>query len=314
MLHILDCTDLIVPVGSQRYEGSGISTKNKVAERGYKLGTLRSLLDRGALLTGIGWGPLQAHDRTVTGSLLRTTQMLHPGDTLLYDRGFLDGADITYLKQERQVDVCTGLKSDMNFFKACVVSAEANPGAWRAHPTRKHQQIQLVCGLSGLWAELGVPMNTCVVRKTDPKTGEIEYFCFVCTDLSLSAKQVIELYQTRPEIEEDYRQLKSQSWHIDVFHATRQVPILWHVILTLLAYNLFQVYANTKAGRAFANKTKQKLQRERQRNPPTYLLVCTENAYGFYETKSLLFVLLDLPDEVRGKIRNLLPKTLGPPG
>jgi hypothetical protein len=314
MLHILDCTDLIVPVGRDGYQGSGIRTKNKVVQRGYKLGTLRSLLDRGAILTGIGWGPLQAHDLTVTRSLLRSSEHLRPGDTLLYDRGFLDGADITYLKQERQVDVCTGLKSDMNFFKACVVCAQANPGAWRAHPTREHQQIQLVCGLSGLWPELGVPMNTCVVRKTDPKTGEIEYFCFVSTDLSLSAKPLIELYQTRPEIEEDYRQLKSESWHIDVFHATRQVPILWHVILTLLAYNLFQVYANTKAGRQFANKTKQKLQRERRRNPPTYLLVCTRDAYGFYETKSLLYVLLDLPDEVRGKIRNLLPKTLGAPG
>src|SRR5579859_2373869 len=314
MLHILDCTDLIVPVFNNRYQGSGISTKNKVVERGYKLGTLRSLLDHGALITGIGWGPLQAHDLTVTSSLLRTSEHLREGDTLLYDRGFLDGADITYLKEKRKVDVCTGLKSEINFFKAAVVSAEANPGAWRAHPTRKHQHIQLVCGLSGLWAELGVPMNTCVVRKTDPKTGAIEYFCFVCTDLSLSAKQLIELYQTRPEIEEDYRQLKSESWHIDVFHATRQVPILWHVILTLLAYNLFQVYANTKAGREFAHKTKQKLQREKRRNPPTYLLVCTRDAYGFYETKSLLYVLLDLPDEVRSKIRNLLPKTLGAPG
>ena len=314
MLHILDCTDLTVPLSRDGYEGSGISTKNQVAERGYKLGTLRSLLDQGAILTGIGWGPLQAHDLTVTRSLLRTSAMLHPGDTLLHDRGFLDGADITYLKKERKVEVCTGLKSNMNLFKACVVSAEANPGAWRPHPTRKHQQIQLVCQLSGLWSELGVPMNVCVVKKTDSKTGEIEYFCFASTDLSLSAKQLIELYQTRPEIEADYRELKSESWHIDVFHATRQVPILWHVILTLLAYNLFQVYANTKAGREFANKTKQKLQREKARNPPTYLLVCTQDAYGFYETKSLLYVLLDLPDEVRGKIRKLLPKTLGAPG
>ncbi len=314
MLHILDCTDLTVPVSSDRYEGSGISTKNQEVERGYKLGTLRSLLDQGAVLTGIAWGPLQAHDLTVTRSLVRTSEHLQAGDTLLQDRGFLDGADITYLKQERQVDVCTGLKSDMILFRACVVSAEANPGAWRAHPTRKHQQIQLVCGLSGMWSELGVPLNVCVVRKTDSKTGEIDYFCFASTDLSLSAKQLIELYQTRPEIEEDYRQLKSESWHIDVFHATRPVPILWHVILTLLAYNLFQVYANTKSGRQLAHKTKQQLEREKGRNPPTYILVCTEDAYGFYETKSLLYVLLDLPDEVRRKIRNLLPKTFGAPG
>lgn len=314
MLHILDCTDLTVPVLNNRYEGSGIRTKNKIVERGYKLGTLRSLLDRGAVITGLGWGPLQAHDLTVTRSLLRKSEHLRPGDTLLYDRGFLDGADITYLKQERKVDVCTGLKSDMNFFKAAVVYAEAHPGNWREHPTRKHQQIQLVCGLSGVWAELGVPMNVCIVRKTDPKSGEIEYLGFAATDLSLSAKQLIELYQTRPEIEEDYRQLKNESWHIDVFHATRQVPILWHVLLTLLSYNLFQVYANTQVGRQFAQKTKQKLQRELGRNPPTYLLVCTEDAYGFYETKSLLYVLLDLPDKVRSKIRKLLPKTLGAPG
>jgi hypothetical protein len=61
-------------------------------------------------------------------------------------------------------------------------------------------------------------------------------------------------------------------------------------------------------------KTKLQLQRELGRNPPTYLLVCTEDAYGFNETKALLDVLLDLPDKVRQKIRKLLPRTLGAPG
>lgn len=314
MLHILDCTDLTVPLQNDRYQGSGVSSKKQTVERGYKLGTLRSLLDQGAVVTGIGWGPLNAHDLTVTRSLLRTSVHLRPGDTLLYDRGFLDGAEITFLKSERKVDVCTGLKSDMNLCKGAIVHAQSCPGAWQAHPTRKRQRIQLVQNLSGLWPELGVPMNVCVVEDVDPKTGEIAYFCFVATDLSLSAKQLIELYQIRPEIEEGYRQLKSESWHIDLFHATRQVPILWHVILTLLAYNLFQVYANTKVGQSFAQKTKQQLQRELGRNPPTYLLVCTQDAYGFFETKALLYVLLDLPDKVRQKIRNLLPKTLGAPG
>jgi hypothetical protein len=32
------------------------------------------------------------------------------------------------------------------------------------------------------------------------------------------------------------------------------------------------------------------------------------------DADGLQYVLLDLPDEVRGKIRNLLPKTLGAPG
>ena len=122
----------------------------------------------------------------------------------------------------------------------------------------------------------------------------------------MSARQIILLYQTRPEIEEDYRQLKSQSWQIDHFHATQLVQIIWHIVLTLLAYNLFQIFMNTKQGAKFANKTKQKLERERQRNPPTYFLVCTRQAYGVYETKKLLYLLLDLPEDVRQKIRRLI--------
>jgi hypothetical protein len=312
-LHILDCTDLLVPIKSEKYEGSGVTTKNEVAERGYKLGTLRSLLDSGAVITGIAWGAIQEHDLPVTSSLIRSSPHLHEGDMLLEDRGFVDGETITYLKRERNVDVTTGLKSDMNLMKAAIVLAEANPGAWKAHPTREKQQIQLITDLSGLWPQLGVPMNVCVVRFVNKQTGKFDYIGLVTTDLTLSAKQIIGFYQTRPEIEEDYRQLKSGSWNIDTFHATRQVPILWHVVLTLLAYNLFQVYANTRAGQKFAEKTKQKLEREQARNPPTYLLVCTETAYGFFETKSLLYLLLDLPDGVRNKIRNLLPPTLGPP-
>ena len=313
-LHILDCTPVVVPLQNDRYEGSGITTKNQVAERGYKLGTLRSVLDQGAILTGLAWGALQEHDLPLTTELVKSSMHLHPGDMLLEDRGFLAGELITFLKKEREVDVITPLKSDMNLMKAAIVAAQACPGAWKAHPTRENQTIQLIPDLSGLWPELGVPGNVCVVRCVDKQTGEIDYIGLVTTDLTLSARQVIQFYQIRPEIEEDYRQLKSASWNIATFHATRQVPILWHVVLTLLAYNLFQVYANTKQGQQFADKTKQKLEREQGRNPPTYLLVCTETAYGFYETKSLLYLLLDLPDAVRHKIRDLLPKTLGSPG
>jgi hypothetical protein len=305
-LHILDCTHLVVNLKNDHYEDAGVTTKNKKPERGYKLGTLRSLLDTGAVMTGIAWGSIEAHDLSVTHDLVRQSVHLRAGDTLLEDRGFVDGDTITFLKAQRQVDVCTGLKSDMNFFKAAVVVAEANPGLWRTHPTRPHQQIQLVTGLSGLWQELGVPMNVCIVRYQDKDTQEWRYFGFATTDLSLSARQIIQLYQTRPEIEEDYRQLKSESWHIDHFCATQLVQIIWHIVLTLLAYNLFQVFVNTKAGAKFANKTKQKLEREKQRNPPTYLLVCTRDAYGVYETKSLLYLLLDLPEDVRQKIRSLL--------
>jgi hypothetical protein len=274
----------------------------KSVERGYKLATLRSLLDDGAVLTAVGWGGIEEHDLTVAHDLVCQTAHLHPGDLLIEDRGFVDVATITHLKRERGEDVFTSLKSDMLLLRGAIAQAQSSPGAWQSHPSRPRQQIQSVTGLGSLWQGLGVPMNVCVVRFKDKGKDRDKdtwrYPGFATTDLTFSAKQLIQTYQTRPEIEEDYRQLKSASWQLERFCTTRLVQILWHVLLTLLAYNLFQVYANTRQGRAFAGKTKQALEREQRRHQWTFLLVCTPDAFGVYETKALLSMLLDLPDAV----------------
>ena len=98
-----------------------------------------------------------------------------------------------------------------------VVQAKGQPGGWDAHPTRKGQQIQLIEGMSWIWEGLKVPMNVCVVRYPDSKTSDFRYFGFATTDLGASARQVIRTYQVRPEVEEDYRQLKSDAWQVDRF-------------------------------------------------------------------------------------------------
>jgi hypothetical protein len=308
-IHILDCTHLSVNIKNDRYELSGVTSRQEkpgappTHERGYKLGTLRSLLDEGAVMTAIAWGPIEQNDLVVTHDLVRQTPHLHAGDILLEDRGFIDADTINHLKQVRSVDVYTGLKSDMLLLRGAIAQAEGRPGDWRAHPTRKAQQIQLITGLGSLWEGLEVPMNVCVVRFTDKKTAEWRYIGFATTDLSASAKQIIKTYQTRPEIEEDYRQLKSDSWSLEKFVTTRLVQIIWHVILTLLAYNLFQIYANTTQGSAFAGKTRQKIEREQARSQITFLMICTNDAFGVYKTRELLYLMLDLPDDVRHKIR-----------
>ena len=45
-----DCTDLSVRLENDHYELSGVTAKDGEPERGYKLGTLRSLVDTGAIL------------------------------------------------------------------------------------------------------------------------------------------------------------------------------------------------------------------------------------------------------------------------
>ena len=64
-MHILDCTELEVNVENENYEGSGIVKEKKKdangktvekAKRGYKLGSLRSLLDDAGIITSIAFG------------------------------------------------------------------------------------------------------------------------------------------------------------------------------------------------------------------------------------------------------------------
>jgi len=49
-----------------------------------------------------------------------------------------------------------------------------------------------------------VPIHACVVydKKTD------KYFVFMTTDTSKTARQIINTYELRPEIEEDFCQMK----------------------------------------------------------------------------------------------------------
>ena len=88
-IHILDCTDLEVNIENENYEGSGIvkekkkDAKGNVVEkvkRGYKLGSLRSLLDDAGIITSIAFGAIQIHGLTLCKELLLTSPYLKPGD------------------------------------------------------------------------------------------------------------------------------------------------------------------------------------------------------------------------------------------
>ena len=131
-IHILDCTDLEVNIENENYEGSGIvkekkkDAKGKVVEkvkRGYKLGSLRSLLDDGGIITSIAFGAIQVHDLTLCKELLMTSPYLKPGDMVIEDRGFLDGETISQLKKKRRVDVTIPLRSDMLAYEDSLVTA-----------------------------------------------------------------------------------------------------------------------------------------------------------------------------------------------
>ena len=324
-IHILDCTKLEVVLENEHYEGSGIVSHKReingveVVEktRGYKLGSLRSLLDDGGVITAIAFGAIQVHDLKLCKNLIMTTPQLKPGDMLIEDRGYLDGKTVSKLKKKRGVDTILPLRSDMQAYNDAIVSAYHHDDIpWEQHPSRENQQIKKVEHVDYLWNECSVPLIGCVVRelkrklrkdgsRRDGSNGRKDYkhWVFAATRLSLTGKRMIQTYELRPEIEEDHRQWKEGLWDMTKFTSTSLVQVIYHVICVILAYNLCQIYSNTKSGQRFAQTTLRSLRRQQIRNHDASMVVYAGNSYAVFHVKFLIWLLLGQPKDIQERLR-----------
>jgi hypothetical protein len=322
--HILDCTELEVNFGNEKYEGSGIvrrkkkrkDVKGKVREedelkRGYKLGSLRSLVDDGGVITSIAFGAINVHDLTLCKDMIMTTKHLKPGDMLIEDCGFLDGDTISRLKKKRKVDVILPLRSDMVAYADSLTTAyhPDSIGSWEQHPTRDKQQIKRIEHVDWMWDECEVELDGCVVRELkDNRDGsggqdDYEHWVFATTRLGLTGANMIKIYQLRSEIEEDHRQWKHGLWDIDKFTSTSLVQVIYHVICVLLSYNLCEIYSNTGVGQKFADKTLHQLRRQQARNHDVSMVVYAGAYFAVFNGMYLIGLLLGMPKEVQERLK-----------
>ena len=254
-VHILDCTKILVNPDNNNYENASVVKIGGETMRGYKLGVLRGILDDAGVAEEIVFGTLKTHDLEQCREMLKNTPCFHENDILINDRGFLSREMTNYLKIERKVDTYIPARENMTVYQDAVKLATAN-GKWQKHPNRKRkdQEIQLVTDLGPLWEsdepQKDVPINACVVH--DKKTDK--YFVFMTTDTGKTARQIINTYELRPEIEEDFRQMKD-FWKLTDFKSTQYNYITYHIVMTLIGYLYFQLYKNMEEGRAFIGKS-----------------------------------------------------------
>ena len=256
-IHILDCTDLEVNLKNTNYEGSGVghSKIDNRPTRGYKLSTLRGIVDDTGIIEEIRFDKISAHDLTLSEEMIRETSVLKPGDILINDRGFISRELLNYLKLKREVDTYIPLRKDMVAYEQAVLAAK-DQNDWKPHPNkkRKNQSSSSISGMGLYWEsnnpEEDVPFNSCVVWDR----AEDDYFVFITTDTTATAKDIIRTYELRPEIEEDYRQLKD-FWKIEDFKSTKLNVILFHVVCVLFGYLFFQLYTLLPDGERFLHKS-----------------------------------------------------------
>jgi DDE family transposase len=309
-IHILDTTRVEVPIETGTYECSGVvKNDDGTLTRGYKLATLRTLLDSAGLLTQVALSAIQVHDMALCRPLLAEAPVLRAGDLLLEERGFLDGATLSYLKRQRQVDVILPLKATMLATQEAMQLATM-ADKWQAHPTRADQTIALVRRVEHMWTECAVPLNACVIRFWNKKKKCTDHIVLVTTDLKLNAPWIVRHYEERPEIEQDYEQMKSGGWQLKKLSSTRYSEIVFYVLTVVLSYSLYHLFANTRAGARFADKTRQALAFEQLRTQRTHIIVYAGDYFEIFETLSFVQMVLQLSPPVQEHLRTWLAEHL----
>ena len=76
--------------------------------------------------------------------------------------------------------------------------------------------------------------------------GDIDVADISYPNLEETARQVIKTYELRPEIEEDFRQLK-EFWQLEEFKSTKYDHMVFHIVMLLMGYMFYQLYKNTEA-------------------------------------------------------------------
>ena len=288
-IHILDCTDLEVNFDNQNYEGSGLSYSKRTKDgsqtkaRGYKLAALRGLVKDSGIIEEIRFGSINTHDLTLSKDMILTSPILKTGDILINDRGFLSRNVINYLKINRKIDIYVPLRTNMQAYNIAVqIAKEGN--SWSQNPKYENQKIALVTDLGNYWQpeerEFDIPdvaLNGCVIwyENTD------SYAVIVTTDLSKSAKNIINTYCLRPEIEEDYRQIKD-FWRIEDFKSTKANLIAFHIVCVLLGYLFFQLYTLLPDGERYCGKSLPVLLKRYQAKIQGFIVIYIGCEFGIF--------------------------------
>jgi len=313
-IHILDCTKLKTNLKNENFELSEVTKGQDGVCRGYKMANLRGITGDIGILEEVKIGSIKTHDLELCRDMLLNTPVLHPGDILINDRGFLDRQMMNTLKLERGVDTYIPVRKNMDIH-VMAVSCGIEQNKWQQHPNkkRKTQSITLVQDLGPFWHsnDLGqdhkVPLNACVVRdRGTDNEQEAEYYVFITTDLTQTAKSIIKTYELRPEIEEDYRQIKD-FWKIEDFKSTKYGFVVFHITMVLLGYLFFQIFKTLDGHEKYYGKSLPVLAKKyvpKKKKPS--LVVYAGSYFGIFSLVELMDIYALLSDEVRAKLRPAL--------
>src|SRR5215510_14812086 len=152
--------------------------------------------------------------------------------------------------------------------------------------------------------------SMCVIRYWNRKKAALDHIVLVTTDQHLTGPWIVRHYEERPEIEQDYEQMKSGGWQLTKLSSTRYSEIVFYIATVVLSYSLYHLFANTRAGARFADKTRQALAFDQLRSRRTHVIAYAGGYFEIFETLSFARFILQLPASAQERLHHWLDEHL----
>ncbi|WP_147566846.1 transposase [Clostridium tyrobutyricum] len=104
---------------------------------------------------------------------------------------------------------------------------------------------------------------------------------FLTTDTNKTAKQIINTYELRPEVEENFRQIKD-FWKLEDFKSTKYNFITFQITMTLIEYMYFQLFKNMEEGNRYSGKSMSVVIKNYKSDKQKFIIVYSGQYFGVF--------------------------------
>ncbi|MBC8387410.1 MAG: transposase [Actinobacteria bacterium] len=240
-------------------------------------------------------------------------------DTLLADRGYIDGPSLSHYKRHLRINWVIPLKKSMAAYDDVVGLCRAKDVDWKTYHLEqddngfvaRKEEVTSFFNIK-TWDNLSVDLHVSVKRETNYTTGKISYFVLGMSKRYKYPGQAFDLYKKRTCIEERHRQLKG-FWDLAKFSSPAFSLVVTQIIFKLVSYSLMQLYLARSDMAKLARKTISTIVKKEKVGECAVILYSGSN-YGVFDLDEYSCILLGLEDDHKRRLtKRIKTWNKGPP-
>jgi len=228
-------------------------------------------------------------------------------DTLLMDRGYIDGATLTHYKKDYRINWVIPLKTSMAAYDDALGLARAKNVDWKPYHIEqssdgfiaKKEEVVSFYDLRS-WQNLSCALHVSIKRETDYESGQVNYFVLAHSKKYKYPSEAFDLYKKRTKIEERHRQLKG-FWAFNKFSSPAFSLVVTQIIFKLAAYSLMQLYLLRQDLKELANKTISTITKK-ERAGECVVILYSGSHYGIFDLDEYSFILMKLKTDAKTRL------------